>query len=374
LINTVNTCKKCADVEKFIFIIVAISVLTVIVTLINGLQAQQEKNQFLVYNNIAIAVLIIIVTLIIVPIAKVTQQKQIAEAKAKAERETLEILEVKAKEERDAAEAKAKLIAEIGAGRVGATLGVPLVGKMVMPFAFCPAGSFKMGSPSAEDGRSSDEKQVNVTIQIGVVTRDQGRSSDEKQVNVTLSKAFWMAKTEVTQAQWRAVMGSDPSSFKGDDLPVESVSWDDAQEFIKKVNDSGVLPSGWKMVLPTEAQWEYACRAGETGPYSGGTIERVAWYCDNSEKKTHAVGTKKSNAWGLHDMHGNVWEWCADWYDDSLSGGPDPSGASRGIFRVHRGGSWPSMAADCSATSRGKRAPISRSRHQGFRPALVPSE
>ena len=272
-----------------------------------------------------------------------------AEAKAKAEQEAAE---AKTKAEREAIEAKAKLHAEINAGRVGATLGVPLAGKSVMPFAFCPAGSFTMGSPAAEDGHSSDENQV----------------------SVTLSKAFWMAKTEVTQAQWRAVMGNNPSSFNGDDLPVESVSWDDAQKFIKKVNDSGVIPEGWKVALPTEAQWEYACRAGETGPYSGGTIDQVAWYDGNSGNKTHAVGTKKSNAWGLHDMHGNVWEWCADWYDDSLSRGTDPSGTSSGVHRVFRGGSWFDFAARCRAASRIWYDPGHRVIGLGFRPALVPSE
>jgi hypothetical protein len=247
---------------------------------------------------------------------------------------------------------KAKLPAEINAGLVGYPLGVPLVGKTVMPFAFCPAGSFTMGSPSAEDGRSIYENQV----------------------SVTLSKAFWMAKTEVTQAQWRAVMGTDPSNFKGDELPVECVSWEDAQEFIKKVNDSGVLPESWKIALPTQAQWEYACRAGETGPYSGGTIEQVAWYDGNSGNKTHAVGTKKSNAWGLHDMHGNVWEWCADWYDDSLSGGTDPYGRSSGVNRVYRGGSGNVYAANCRSASQNGNFPGDRNCYLGFRPALVPSE
>ncbi len=258
----------------------------------------------------------------------------------------------KEKAEREAAEAKAKLTVEIGAGRGGATLGVPLAGKSVMPFAFCPAGSFTMGSPSVEDLRGGDENQV----------------------SVTLSKVFWMAKTEVTQAQWRAVMGSDPSSFKGDDLPVENVSWNDAQEFIKKVNDSGVIPEGWKVDLPSEAQWEYACRAGETGPYSGGTIEQVAWYYGNSGSKTHPVGTKKPNAWGLYDMHGNVWEWCADWYGDELSGGTNPSGPSSGVFRVLRGGSWNDNAALCRAANRNGFNPGDRDGFLGFRPALVPSE
>ena len=222
-----------------------------------------------------------------------------------------------------------------------------------MTFCWCPAGDFLMGSPETEYGRLSDY---------------------EDQVHVTLTKGFWMAKTEVTQAQWRAVMGNNPSHFNGDDLPVETVSWDDAQGFIKKVNSSGVMPSGWKMALPTEAQWEYACRAGETGPYSGGAIEQVAWHDENSGDKTHPVGTKKSNAWGLHDMHGNVWEWCADWYGGELSGGTDPSGPSSGVYRVFRGGSWGSLAAFCRAAFRNWFNPGDRYFGLGFRPALVPSE
>ncbi len=253
---------------------------------------------------------------------------------------------------RRVAVAEERLTSEIGAGRVGTVVGVPLAGNLFMHFAFCPAGSFTMGSPPAENGRSSDENQV----------------------SVTLSKAFWMAKTEVTQAQWRAVMVSNPSSFKGDNLPVESVSWEDAQEFIKKVNDRGVLPEGWQMALPTEAQWEYACRAGETGPYSGGTLDEVSWYMGNSDSKTRPVGTKKANAWGLHDMHGNVWEWCADWNGNEHLGGTDPTGASSSSRRVYRGGSWGGSAASCRAAKRNGSNPTHRYNALGFRPALVPSE
>ena len=281
--------------------------------------------------------------------AKAKAEQEVAEAKAKAEQEAAE---AKAKAEQEAAEAKAKPSSEIGAGRVGATFGLPLEGKTVMPFAFCPAGSFTMGSPELEEDRSSNEKQV----------------------KVTLIKGFWMAKTELTQAQWTAIMGNNPSRFNGNDLPVEGVSWEDTQEFIKKVNDSGVIPEGWKLSLPSEAQWEYACRAGETGPFSGGTIDQVAWYGGNSGDKTHAVGTKKSNAWGLHDMHGNLWEWCSDLYDRVLSGGTDPSGPSSGVFRVLRGGSWDDFAAGCRAASRNWDVPDPRGNDVGFRPALVPSE
>ena len=269
-------------------------------------------------------------------------------AKTEAERQAAE---AKAKAEREAAEVKAKLAAEISAGRVGATAGVPLTGKAVIPFAFCPSGSFIMGSPFSEEGRSGNENRV----------------------SVTLSKGFWMAKTEVTQTQWQAVMGNNPSSFKGDDLPVENVSWEDAQKFIEKVNGSGVMPSGWKLALPTEAQWEYACRAGESGAYSGGSVEQVAWYEGNSDSETHPVGTKKPNAWGIYDMHGNVFEWCTDLYGETLPGGADPYGSS-GVDRVLRGGSWSFIAATCRAAYRVRYYPDSRYFTLGFRPALVPSE
>ena len=288
--------------------------------------------------------------------AKAKAEKEAADAKAKAEIEAAEAeakaekeaAEAKAKAEREADDAKAKLAAEIGVGRLGATIDVLLAENAVMPFAFCPRGTFRMGSPSSERGRSSDENQV----------------------SVTLSEDFWMAMTEVTQAQWQAVMGTNPSNSKSFNRPVENVSWDDAQEFIKRVNGSGVMPSGWKFALPTEAQWEYACRAGEAGPYAGGTIEQVAWYSGNSAGQTHDVGTKQANAWGLHDMHGNVWEWCADWKDDTLPGGTDPTGASSGSVRVDRGGSWGNGADYCRSAFRSGSTPGGRGSYLGFRLAL----
>jgi len=221
-----------------------------------------------------------------------------------------------------------------------------------MPFAFCPRGTFRMGSPSAE----------------------QGRSSGEKQVSVTLSEGFWMAKTEVTQAQWQAVMGTNPSIFKGINRPIEKVSWADAQEFIKRVNGSGVIPGGWKFALPTEAQWEYACRAGEAGPYSGGTIEQVAWYNSNSARRTHDVGTKKANAWGLHDMHGNVWEWCEDEFLAGFEGHPvDGSVRSdrRGTGRVMRGGGYLASADYCRCGYRNRGLPGMPGGAFGFRVVLA---
>ena len=183
-----------------------------------------------------------------------------------------------------------------------------------------------------------------------------------------------MTKTLVTQNQWISIMGKNISFSIGENLPVEMISWNDAQKFLEKLNAKIGNTDGGQMVLPTEAQWEYASRAGELGPFSGGTIDEVAWYTDNGDDETHPVGLKKPNAWGLHDMHGNVLEWCADWYDDSLSGGTDPSGPSSGVDRVRRGGSWYSSAARCRAAHRFWFTPVIRSSYLGFRPALVPSE
>jgi formylglycine-generating enzyme required for sulfatase activity len=244
-----------------------------------------------------------------------------------------------------------ELTKKFQATTAGAQVNVLLTDALAQSFALVPSGSFTMGSTSNEEGHSSEENQV----------------------EVTLSQSFWLAKTEVTQAQWEAVMGSNPSQFKGPNLPVENVSWEDAQAFIAKLNDKQILPQGWKFALPTEAQWEYACRAGEKGPYSGGRLDEVGWYDGNSSSQTHEVAKKKPNALGLYDMHGNVYEWCADWYEDTLRGGVDPVGPSEGDFRVRRGGSWFNVASFCRAADRYGDSPGSRNYFLGFRPALVPS-
>ena len=227
---------------------------------------------------------------------------------------------------------------------------IPLAGKRLektvdgVKYAFrgCPAGSFKMGSPSSESGRDNDEGP---------------------QHEVTFTKGFWMLETEVTQAMWRSVMGSNPSHFKGDNLPVEQVSWDDCQEFCKKLSNK----IGMKISLPTEAQWEYACRAGTTGVYAG-DLDAMGWYSSNSGSETHPVGQKQANAWGLYDMHGNVWEWSQDWYGDYPSGSvTDPTGPKGGSHRVIRGGGWNYYAQYCRSAIRNGRTPGNRSLHLGFR-------
>jgi len=191
--------------------------------------------------------------------------------------------------------------------------------------------------------------------------------------NVKLASAFYMGKYEVTQKQWRDVMGTNPSMFTGDNLPVERVSWYNAQEFIKKLNEKEGTN---KYRLPSEAEWEYAARAGTTTRYSFGDDESdlcdYAWYRDNSGSETHTVGQKLPNNWGLYDMHGNVYEWVQDWYHSGYDGAPTDGSAweiGGGSYRVIRGGSWYYGSADYSrsAKRRGDVAPGFRGGDVGFR-------
>ena len=192
------------------------------------------------------------------------------------------------------------------------------IGKFLAKFVKITPGTFMMGSPLDEPGRFNDEIQH----------------------EVTLTEGFEMQTTPVTQAQYEAVMGSNPSRFDGINNPVEMVSWDDAQEFIKRLNASQKL---YAYRLPTEAEWEYCARAGTTTPYyfKAEQIDSFAWHFGNSDNKTHPVGQKHPNACGLYDMSGNVCEWVEDWYG-AYPGGPviDPIGPSTGSYRVIRGGSW----------------------------------
>jgi len=283
------------------------------------------------------------------------EQAAVAAKTAAKLKEESEAMEARQQEEEARKLAEQKRMAEeadpINFGAVGKTFPVSLPGSVPLTLCYCPAGSFTMGSPASEEGRNADEKQM----------------------PVTLTKAFWLAQTEFTQAQWRAVIGTNPSEFNGDNLPVESVIWEDVQDCLKVMNSRVPLPSGWKWVLPTEAQWEYACRAGTTGAYAG-ELDQMAWYSANSAIKTHLVGTKKANAWGLYDMHGNVWEWCHDLWDGStpLSGGTDPLGTA-GSAHVLRGGSWFNLGPPCRSASRRRPGPGTRRDYLGFRPAAVPS-
>lgn len=166
------------------------------------------------------------------------------------------------------------------------------------------------------------------------------------QMNVTFTQGFWLGKTEITQAQYEAIAGRNPSTLKksGKDAPVEQVSWIDAMAYCEKLTEreraAGRLPEGFAYTLPTEAQWEYAYRAGSTGAFPG-EPEAMAWYSGNSGGTTHPVAQKRPNAWGFHDMMGNVLEWCYDWYGDYPGGAvTDPTGPRHGYYRMARGGSW----------------------------------
>ena len=215
--------------------------------------------------------------------------------------------------------------------------------------------------------------------------------SDEQPVHQVKLSSFHIGQTEVTQELWEAVMGSNPSYFKGDKLPVESVSWYDCQTFIKRLNNL----TGQRFRLPTEAEWEYAARGGNRSKgylYSGSdNLNDVAWYWQNSgvvwlsgtdedlfyveiddnNCRPHEVATKAPNELGIYDMSGNVWEWCQDWYDKYRSGAQtNPTGPSSGSYRVIRGGSWSSGAAGCRCASRDSYTPTPAGNNLGFRLAL----
>jgi formylglycine-generating enzyme required for sulfatase activity len=185
--------------------------------------------------------------------------------------------------------------------------------------------------------------------------------------SVTLS-SFNISKYQLTQKQWEAVMGSNPSYFKGDDLPVEEVSWNDVQEYIKKLNEK----TGKTYRLPTETEWEFAARGGNKSKgyqYAGSdTPSDIAWFSENSDNKTQPVGTKKPNELGIYDMSGNVWEWCSDWYGDySTEPQTNPKGAETGSYRVLRGSSWFYDAVLLRVASRGYYTPANNYNNLGFR-------
>jgi len=269
-----------------------------------------------------------------------------------------------------------KLSSEAAAGRAskgqppaamqaGTVAGERLVlpwGPGALAFRWCPPGQFRMGSPATEPGRESNEDPVDVTLTSG----------------------FWMLETEVTQALWVAVMGKERQSNweeqhgLGDNYPAYRIPWDEVQQFCVRLTASlreqGKLPRGWRLELPTEAQWEYACRAGGTGRFCFGDderdLQRFAWYVDNAEGTNHPVATREPNRWGLHDLHGSVWEWTQSHYDKPLAGGIDPRGGAGGASRVRRGGSWIASSASCRSATRNGFTPR-WSDYLGFRPCLV---
>lgn len=226
-----------------------------------------------------------------------------------------------------------------------------------MKLVYVAPGSFMMGSNNGD----SDETPVH---------------------RVTLTKGYWIGKYEVTQSEYQSIMGTNPSRFKGSNKPVEQVSWNDAVKFCKKLTAreraAGRLPSDCEYRLPTEAEWEFAARGGTKSrgyKYSGSNnINSVAWFGSNSSGQTHEVGTKSSNELGIHDMSGNVWEWCNDWYGKYSSGSAtDPAGASSGSYRVNRGGGWASGARCCRVAFRDNNSPGYTYAFLGFRVLLASS-
>ena len=238
----------------------------------------------------------------------------------------------------------------VGSSTSGSVITIPVKEGINIEMVKVEAGNFDMGATPEMQNPFEDEKNVH---------------------NVFLTNNYYIGKYEVTQSLWQAVMWSNPSNFKGDDLPVEMVSWDDCLDFLSKLNSI----TGKKFRLPTEAEWEYAARGGKKSrgyQYSGSnTLGDVAWYANNSANKTHAVGTKQPNELGIYDMTGNVWEWCQDWYGsygDSLQ--INPMGAVGGGYHVFRGGSWDCSARLCRSSCRDFITSGNRYGYLGLRLAL----
>lgn len=234
----------------------------------------------------------------------------------------------------------------------GNEISIPVKNGITIDMVKVEAGTFMMGATSEMQNPWDDEKPVREVI---------------------LTNDYYIGKYEVTQSLWQAVMGTNPSYFKGDNLPVEQVSWDNCLEFISKLNSL----TGRKFRLPTEAEWEYAARGGKKSrgyQYSGSfNISDVAWYNGNSGNKIHPIGMKQANELGVYDMSGNVNEWCQDWYGSYVSSSQtNPLGANSGSFRVCRGGSWYFGTVNCRSSFRSRGNPDTRSRYLGFR--LVLSE
>ena len=314
--------------------------------------------------------------------ARIEQELIAAAEAAREEQARIAAAEVARKEEaRRAAEAARKEQARLAAEAARIPELPPIRNSLGMELKLIPAGRFIMGSAAGE------------------------ADADETPHEVVLTQHYYLGVHEVTQQQYLQVMGSNPSYFEGPQSPVENVSWEDAVEFCRKLSAlSDEQAEGRVYRLPTEAEWEYACRAGAETEFSFGNGEQslvdYPWIGDNSGRRpinakqvftanrekydalllsngcrTHRVGLKKPNAWGLHDMHGNVWEWCQDWYNENYFGGEvtDPAGPKSGSDRVYRGGSWTNFTVHCRSANR--RGHSSNYRHYsfGFRVACTPS-
>jgi len=261
----------------------------------------------------------------------------------------------------------------MGGGGCQTTMPEEVTNTFNMEFVLIQPGVFLMGCTEGDTECLADERP---------------------QRSIKIDKPFYLGKYEVMQAQWTVLMGSNPSQFRGDNRPVENVSWNDAQEFIRRLNN---LEGTNKYRLPTEAEWEYAARAGVATkfPFDPARAADHAWYWNNANKETHPVGEKQPNPWGLHDMHGNVWEWVQDWYGEgyyatSITSSPgvvvkpkeilsgpkivitDPKGAVEGTSRVLRGGSWGNDLRYLRSAHRNAYPPYYRSGNTGFRLVVSP--
>jgi formylglycine-generating enzyme required for sulfatase activity len=305
--------------------------------------------------------------------AAIVEEQRRADEKAEAERRAAIVKEQRRAEENAEAERQAVIVEEqrrVAAPKVELpkTRTFDLGNGVNLEMLLIPVGTFMMGSPESEAERRNNETQHQVTI----------------------SKPYYLGIYPITQAQWQQVMGNNPSHFKGDKLlPVENVSWDDTQAFCLKLKEI----TQTSFCIPTEAQWEYACRAGTTTPFHfGSELNGSQANCNGNKPypkiegwfgiknkgpylgKISPVGKYSANAWGLYDMHGNVWEWCTDWYGDYPTGSvTDPIGPATGSDRVFRGGSWGSVAVRCRSANRDWFVPSYRDFILGFRVALSTS-
>ena len=257
----------------------------------------------------------------------------------------------------------------VAAQPLGATAGSERSDNgLMMKLCWCPPGTFPMGSPPSEPGRTQSEQQITVTLEQG----------------------FWLGKNEVTQSQWTQVMATAPWKGRstvgaGPDHPAGCINWDEATEFCHKLTgqekSAGRLTSGWSYRLPAAAEWEYACRAGTTTAFCFGNNESqlgdYAWYDKNTnavgERYSHGTGLKKPNAWGLHDMHGNLFEWCQDWQAAAMPEVRQPFGPAEGEFKILRGGGWIFAAIGCRSSIMAAAPTKDVNGMWGFRVALSPS-
>jgi formylglycine-generating enzyme required for sulfatase activity len=229
-----------------------------------------------------------------------------------------------------------------------------------MQMIWVPPGKFVMGSPKSEPGHRLDEEELHQVI---------------------ISRGFWIGQFEVSQAQFETILGENPSTFKDPLMPVHKVNWEEAMEFCEALTDReksvNRMPDKWGFNLPTEAQWEYACRADTTTVFHFGNeaeeLSQYGWFVDNSDGSPKTIGTKKPNAWGIHDLHGNMGEWCFDWYGKAypVDGSVDPITKKASAFKVFRGGTYTDISDRCRAAYRNRITPDTRNPWIGFRVVLM---